>query len=149
MVDVNQHDLFNLSRFLKAQKDMYASALSELSIGQKRNHWMWFIFPQIDGLGTSETTKYYAVKSLKEAHKYLKHPILGTRLLECTKHVNAIQWRTAHQIFGVPDDMKFCSSMTLFEHIAGPNTDFSYALDKYFAGARDSKTLQLIQKLIQ
>lgn len=138
-------DPFDLGRFLSAQDDIYADALQELRAGRKRSHWMWFVFPQIDGLGRSATARRYAIKSLDEAREYLRHPVLGARLLECATAVNHLQGRTVHQIFGSPDDMKFCSSMTLFELIAGPDSEFSLALDKYCAGRRDPATLELIQ----
>lgn len=144
--DINQHNPFNLSRFLEAQESMYTIALSELRAGQKLTHWMWFIFPQLDGLGASKTSNYYSIKCMEESRKYLEHPVLGTRLLDCTKYAIAIQGRTIRQIFGTPDNMKFCSSMTLFEHVAAPNSVFSYALDKYFAGKRDAETLRLIRE---
>ncbi len=137
-------DPFDLDRFLSAQDGVYENALRELRSGQKRSHWMWFVFPQIDGLGNSFVTKRFAVKSQEEAHHYLQHPILGTRLLECTQAVTRLQGRTAPQIFGTPDDLKFCSSMTLFEVVAGANSEFSLALDQYYSGRRDAATLQLL-----
>jgi len=137
-------DPFNLGRFLAAQQGVYASVLAQLGAGQKRTHWMWFIFPQVAGLGTSETTRYYAIKSPAEASAYLEHPILGARLLECTGLVNEIRDRSARQIFGIPDDMKFRSSMTLFEYVAGQGTAFSVALDTYFGGERDTATIALV-----
>lgn len=134
----------DLNRFLEAQERIYASVVSELGAGRKRTHWMWFIFPQIDGLGTSETARRYAIKHLEEARAYLFHPVLGPRLLECTRLVNAIKGRTAREILGIPDDMKFRSSMTLFELVAGQPSDFTEALEKYFAGERDEATLRLV-----
>ncbi|MFN2285766.1 MAG: DUF1810 domain-containing protein, partial [Anaerolineae bacterium] len=111
---MNDDDAFDLSRFLKAQEPVYARVLSELRGGQKRTHWMWFIFPQIDGLGFSATTKYYAIKSLTEARYYLEHPVLAARLLECAEAVLAVKGRSISEIFGYPDDLKLKSSMTLF-----------------------------------
>ena len=132
-----------LARFLDAQRGVYPAALQELRAGQKRTHWMWFVFPQIDGLGRSATAHLYAIRNLDEARRYLAHPELGARLRECTRAVNAIGGRTLRQIFGSPDDLKFCSSMTLFEQVAGEESEFSVALDKYCAGRRDQATLAL------
>lgn len=138
-------DSFNLARFIEAQSDSYAEALRELRAGQKRTHWMWFVFPQYAGLGLSATAQRYAIRSMAEAHAYLHHPLLGSRLLECTQAVNAVEGRSAPQIFGTPDDLKFCSSMTLFEAAnAAQGSAFALALDKYYAGERDERTLQLI-----
>lgn len=139
-------DPFNLERFLTAQSETYATAFSELKSGQKRSHWMWFIFPQIDGLGFSPTTKYYAIKSLEEARAYLKHPILGKRLIECAETVLGIEGRNASDIFGFPDDLKFRSSMTLFSLVSEPNSVFSRNLQKYFNGEGDPRTLQILEK---
>ena len=107
-------DPFDLARFLEAQADTYAQAVRELRSGQKRSHWMWFVFPQIDGLGASATARRYALKSLAETRAYLGHPVLGARIGECTRIVNGLAGRSARQIFGTPDDLKFRSSMTLF-----------------------------------
>src|SRR5689334_21514866 len=107
-------DPFNLRRFVQAQEPVYSSVLSELQSGRKRTHWMWFIFPQIAGLGYSATSKHYAIQSRAEAQHYLDHPTLGQRLLECSKTVLGITGRSAHDIFGAPDDMKLRSCMTLF-----------------------------------
>ena len=136
---------FDLDRFVRAQEPIMSQVQNELRQGRKVTHWMWFVFPQIDGLGSSETARRYAITSLDEARAYLQHPVLGARLLECTQSVAALQGRTAHQIFGFPDDRKFCSSMTLFELIAGADSAFSTALDKYYAGRRDPATLKLLQ----
>jgi uncharacterized protein (DUF1810 family) len=138
-------DPFDLARFLEAQADTYAQAVHELRSGQKRSHWMWFIFPQFDGLGRSSTGHYYAIKSLPEARAYLCHPLLGTRLAECTGIVNRLEGRSALQIFGPPDDLKFRSSMTLFELASGSKSEFTSALEKYFAGERDRKTHELVR----
>ena len=136
-------DPFGLVRFLEAQADTYAGAVHELRCGRKRSHWMWFVFPQLDGLGMSPTSRRYAIKSLEEARGYLRHPVLGARLVECTAIVNGIDGRTARQLFGTPDDLKFRSSMTLFELVSPPASAFASALEKYFAGERDSRTLEL------
>jgi uncharacterized protein (DUF1810 family) len=140
-------DPFQLHRFIKAQEGVYDRVLEELRDGQKQSHWMWFIFPQIDGLAQSTTSKYYAIKSIEEAQRYLDHPVLGTRLVECTETVLAIAGRSISQIFGYPDDMKLKSSMTLFASVASTHSVFIRILDKYFNGERDGKTLQLLDKL--
>lgn len=134
---------FDLYRFVEAQERVYAEALAELRAGRKQSHWMWFIFPQFDGLGTSAMSQRYAIRSLEEARAYLRHPVLGPRIAECTDAVNAHEERTAHEIFGSPDDRKFRSSMTLFELAAGPDSPFSAALEKYFSGERDGRTIDL------
>jgi uncharacterized protein (DUF1810 family) len=139
-------DPYDLTRFTTAQEDIYNSALAELMRGQKRTHWMWFIFPQIYGLGYSATSKHYAIKSIEEARQYLNHPVLGTRLLECTEAVLAVEGRSASEIFGYPDDLKLKSSMTLFASVAGPSSVFVRVLEKYYDGEQDAKTLQLLVK---
>lgn len=145
MISSATPDIFNLERFLSAQKDSYAGAIQELRSGQKRSHWMWYIFPQLYGLGSSATARHYAIKSLEEARAYLTHPTLGARLVECSAIVNRLQGRSALQIFGTPDHMKFCSCMTLFELAAdGSQVEFTLALEKYCSG-RDQLTLKLLQ----
>lgn len=139
-------DPFDLERFVEAQAGNHAQALEELRAGRKRSHWMWFVFPQFDGLGMSSTSRHFAIRSLEEARAYLRHPVLGPRLLECTKAVNALAGRTAHEIFGSPDDVKFRSSLTLFELVSGEDAVFTSALEKYFAGERDDRTLELVRK---
>ena len=116
---------------MAAQEGVYDRALAELEAGAKETHWMWFVFPQLAGLGSSSTAKLYAIANLDEARAYLAHPLLGSRLRECTRAVNALRGRSALQIFGSPDDLKFCSSMTLFELAAEEGAEFSIALDKY------------------
>jgi len=138
-------DTFGLERFLEAQSGSYEQALHELRAGEKRSHWMWFVFPQFDGLGASATSRLYAIRSIEEAREYLRHPILGPRLLECTKVVIGLAGRSAHQIFGSPDDMKFRSSMTLFELASEPASAFARALENYFSGMRDARTLELVR----
>ncbi|MGZ8157579.1 MAG: DUF1810 domain-containing protein [Methylobacter sp.] len=140
----NANDTIDLSRFVNAQENIYDSALAELRAGQKRSHWMWYIFPQIDGLGHSATSKHYAIKSLEESRQYLNHPVLGKRLLECAEAVFTIEGRSISEIFGYPDDLKLKSSMTLFAHVAGPGSVFARILDKHFNGERDGLTLQLL-----
>jgi len=145
----NANDTFDLSRFISAQENSYASALAELRSGRKRTHWMWYIFPQIDGLGHSATSKHYAIKSLAEARQYLNHPVLGQRLLECAETVFTVDNRSVSEIFGYPDDLKFKSSMTLFASVTTPDSVFARILDKYFNGERDVLTLQLLDKLTE
>ena len=137
-------DPFDLNRFVQAQEGVSAEVLAELRAGRKTSHWMWFVYPQLDGLGRSQTARFFAVKSLTEARAYLAHPVLGKRLRECTAAVLAVPGRTASEIFGSPDDIKFRSSMTLFER-AEPECDlFSDALDRFFEGRRDRLTLDLL-----
>lgn len=134
----------DLTRFLEAQRETYATALSELRRGRKQSHWMWFIFPQIDGLGSSPTARHYAIKSRDEARAYLQHPVLGPRLLECAEAVLAIEARSAREIFGTPDDLKLRSSATLFAAVSPKGSMFERVLDKYFDGQPDQKTLSLL-----
>ena len=134
------NDPQDLNRFVKAQEAVFENVLRELENGQKKSHWMWFIFPQIEGLGYSEITRYYSIKSLEEARQYLNHPILGPRLLKCTETVLAIDGKTVSEIFGSPDDMKFKSSMTLFACVTESEALFTQVLEKYFDGERDKKT---------
>lgn len=140
-------DPFDLNRFVSAQEKIYNLVLEELRSGMKRSHWMWFIFPQIDGLGFSTTSKFYAIKNQEEARQYLNHPVLGTRLVECVETVLAIQGRTISEIFGYPDDLKLKSSMTLFEKVADQPAAFARVLDLYFHGERDDRTLQILERM--
>lgn len=144
---IGRNDLFELSRFISAQNEVYYRVLEELKNGAKRTHWMWYIFPQIDGLGHSPTAGYYAIKSLEEAREYLNHPVLGSRLVECAEVALAIEGRLASEIFGYPDELKLKSSMTLFASVADSGSIFARVLDKYFHGERDVRTLQLLDKL--
>lgn len=137
---------FNLNRFLDAQKSSYQTALEEIKNGRKRSHWMWYVFPQIQGLGFSETSIFYAIKDVQEAEAYLEHPILGSRLIEICDAAMAIQSNNANSVFGSPDDMKLKSSMTLFAALDDTNPVFQAVLDKFFSGSKDQKTLQLIKK---
>ena len=140
-------DTFDLERFVRAQKGTYDDALAELQRGKKTGHWMWFVFPQLRGLGRSTMSERYGISSTEEAKSYLEHPLLGPRLRECTEVVNAIEGRTALQIFGSPDDLKFHSSMTLF-HLVSPVTEqFAAALNKYFEGRDDQLSLNLLGSL--
>jgi uncharacterized protein (DUF1810 family) len=136
-------DPYNLNRFVEAQEGVYERALSEIRSGRKRSHWMWFIFPQYAGLGFSEISKRYAIKSLAEAEAYLNHPVLGARLLECAEAALAVEQRSAVDIFGFPDDMKLRSCATLFARVSPSGSIFVQVLDKYFEGEPDERTLQL------
>lgn len=144
---IGRDDAFGLSRFITAQDIVYARVLEELKSGRKRSHWMWYIFPQVDGLGYSATSKHYAIKSMDEARAYLNHPVLGSRLLECVNAVLAIEGRSASDILGYPDDLKLKSSMTLFASVAGPDSVFARVIDKYFQGERDVRTIKLLEPL--
>lgn len=141
-------DSFNLGRFVNAQADVFEQVLAELRAGEKRTHWMWFIFPQMKGLGHSPQAAYYGIGSLEEAEAYLRHPLLGPRLGRCTRLVTLVEGRSIEQIFGYPDDLKFRSSMTLFaraaENAALACSDFNDALKKYFDGEPDPLTLALL-----
>jgi uncharacterized protein (DUF1810 family) len=138
-------DPHNLARFIVAQDPVFAQVSAELAAGVKRSHWMWFIFPQLRGLGSSLTAERYAIASLAEARAYLAHPILGERLRSCTQLVNHLEGRTAQEIFGYPDYLKFRSSMTLFARAAGAATaPFGEALARYFAGEEDPLTCELL-----
>ncbi len=144
---MSQNDRFNLNRFLTAQETIYPQVLKELKNGRKRSHWMWFIFPQIEGLGKSSTSVFYSIKDKEEAKAYLNHPILGQRLLECTNIILSIEKLSASQIFGFPDDMKLKSSMTLFSSVSTTNSVFEQVLEKFFQGNRDEKTDHLLAKI--
>ena len=137
-------DPFDLNRFLSAQASVYGQVLTELRVGQKRSHWIWFIFPQMKGLGSSSHAHFYGIGSLEEAEAYWRHPVLGSRLQECTRLVNQVEKRTIEQILGYPDDLKFRSSMTLFSHASEGAGIFTRALDKYFAGRPDPVTIELL-----
>lgn len=137
----------DLNRFIKAQENSYEQALSEIKSGRKRSHWMWYIFPQFKGLGFSETSKYYSIKDLDEAKRYLNHPILGERLKIITNELLALNENNANKVFGSPDDLKLKSSMTLFATInISEENIFNAVLDKYFNGQTDNKTLTLIKE---
>jgi uncharacterized protein (DUF1810 family) len=137
-------DPFDLDRFVEAQEGVYKQALDEILSGRKRSHWIWFIFPQFDGLGYSATSKRYAIKSQAEAEAYLKHPILGPRLRECCEAVIGVSGRSAHEIFGSPDDMKLRSCATLFARVSPRDSVFHRLLERYFHGEPDDATLRLI-----
>ena len=138
------NDPFDLDRFVRAQAEDYDRALSELRGGKKRSHWMWYIFPQIEGLGQSPMSQRYSIKSAAEARAYLDHPILGPRLRECAALVNGITDRSAVEIFGSPDDMKLRSCATLFASVSD-DAVFEQVLEKYFNGQHDQETLRRLQ----
>jgi uncharacterized protein (DUF1810 family) len=136
-------DPFDLQRFVDAQQGVYPQARDELAAGCKRSHWMWFVFPQLRGLGRSATAQHYGIGSKAEAQAYWAHPLLGPRLRECTELALAVDGRSANEIFGPPDDLKFRSCMTLFAAATGEQL-FRRALDKYFGGSDDAQTLRLL-----
>ncbi len=142
------NDPYILGRFVQAQKDVYEQALSEIRSGRKDSHWMWFIFPQFDGLGFSATSRRYSIKSTAEADAYLSHPVLGLRLVECAQAALAVEGRSAHDIFDSPDDLKLKSCATLFANVSSAGSVFERLLDKYFQGHHDEKTLRLIHMAI-
>jgi uncharacterized protein (DUF1810 family) len=135
---------YDLDRFIEAQNDVYDRAIAELSNGRKRSHWMWFIFPQIAGLGSSSMAEKYAVRSAEEASAYLADPILGTRLVRCVEAVMAIGGQSAHDIFGSPDDQKLRSSMTLFAAVSDHGSPFHRLIDQFYAGKFDQRTIELL-----
>jgi uncharacterized protein (DUF1810 family) len=137
-------DPYNFHRFLKAQESVYQQVLTELRNGQKASHWMWFIFPQLRGLGCSEMANTFAISSREEARAYFQHAILGPRLLECTRLVNLIEGKSVAQIFGYPDDLKFRSSLTLFANAEPAEPVFAEALRKYYDSVPDPRTLALL-----
>jgi uncharacterized protein (DUF1810 family) len=139
-------DPFNLQRFVEAQADVFGRVEAELRAGRKQSHWMWFIFPQLAGLGFSTMAHVYAIASLDEARAYLAHPVLGSRLRSCTQAVCAVEGRSLRGIFGTPDDMKFRSCMTLFAQAAPEDEMFGAALTKFCGGAPDPATLDLLAK---
>lgn len=141
----SNRDPFQLERFIQAQETVYQQALKELKNGKKKSHWIWYIFPQLEGLGHSATSKHYGIKSLEEAKEYLRHPVLGPRLLECCEAILAVKGRTAEDIFDFPDDMKLRSSMTLFASISPPDNMFLRVLQKYFDGGQDPKTIEILE----
>jgi uncharacterized protein (DUF1810 family) len=140
----NTEDPYQLNRFVSAQQDDFESALAEIRRGKKRTHWMWYIFPQIDGLAFSSTSKHYAIKSIEEARAYLNHPVLGPRLLECAEAALGVEGHSARDIFGPPDDLKLRSCATLFACVSPPGSVFERLLEKYYRGERDEKTLRLL-----
>ena len=137
-------DPHDLQRFVDAQDAVYARVKEELARGAKASHWMWFVFPQLKGLGRSAIAQHYGIASREEAQAYWRHPLLGPRLKECTELVLGVAGKTALQVFGSPDDLKFCSSMTLFERVVPDEPAFGRAIEKYFGGARDARTIGLM-----
>jgi uncharacterized protein (DUF1810 family) len=137
-------DPYDLNRFVQAQKTDYEQALSEIKSGRKCSHWMWYIFPQFEGLGFSATSKEYSIKSVAEAEAYLSHPVLGPRLTECAEAALSVKGRSAYDIFGSPDDTKLRSCATLFACVSPAGSVFDRLLDQYFRGERDHKTLRLL-----
>jgi uncharacterized protein (DUF1810 family) len=138
------NDPHDLSRFVRAQEDDYKQALAEIRSGLKRSHWMWYVFPQFDGLGFSSTSRQYSIKSVSEAEAYLSHPILGPRLVECAEAALGVEGRSASEIFRSPDDLKLRSCATLFASVSPAGSVFERLLVKYFQGRRDAKTLDLM-----
>jgi uncharacterized protein (DUF1810 family) len=139
-------DPYDLNRFLAAQVDDYGDALAEIKAGRKRSHWMWYVFPQFDGLAFSSMSKRYAIKSADEARAYLDHPALGARLLECAEAILVLEGQTIGEILGSPDDLKLKSCATLFAAVSPPGSTFERILKKFYHGARDEKTLQLMKQ---
>ena len=139
-----EDDPYDLNRFIEAQEVNYDNAISELRAGRKRTHWMWYVFPQIAGLGNSAMSYRYGIRSEDEARAYLTHPVLGARLVECAEAVIAIDNRSAHDIFGSPDDLKLKSSATLFAQVSPPGSIFERILDRYYSSERDPRTLALL-----
>jgi uncharacterized protein (DUF1810 family) len=137
-------DDHDLNRFVEGQRSTYDRALAELRSGRKRSHWMWYVFPQLAGLGRSAMSAQYAIASLAQAEAYLRHPVLGARLIECTTAVLGLEGRSAHDIFGSPDDLKLRSCATLFDVVSEPESPFAKLLAKYFGGERDEQTLRLL-----
>ena len=140
-------DPHNLQRFVLAQDAVYLQVCAELAAGAKASHWMWFVFPQLKALGLSGTARFFGIASRAEAQAYWQHPLLGPRLKECSERVMAVEDKTALQIFHSPDDLKFRSSMTLFAQVATQEPVFRHAVDKYFGGKLDARTLELLEAL--
>ena len=141
---MSDHDPYDLTRFTAAQADDYATALAEIRAGRKRSHWMWYVFPQVAGLGFSPTSQRYAIRSAAEARAYLAHPVLGSRLVECCEATIEVDASSATAVFGTPDDLKLRSSATLFAAVSPPGSVFQQVLDKYFGGQPDPKTVALL-----
>jgi uncharacterized protein (DUF1810 family) len=139
--------MHDLARFVAAQAPIYAQAMAELRAGRKRSHWMWFVFPQLEGLGSSEMARRYAIGSREEAKQYLAHPLLGPRLVECAQALLAVSGRSIDDILGFPDNLKLQSSLTLFAALPGADPAFAQVLDRHYGGARDVKTLELLARM--
>ena len=138
-------DKYNLSRFLEAQMVTYDSAMLELARGSKKSHWIWYIFPQIEGLGRSDTAKLYSIKSLEEGRVYLEHPVLGPRLVEACEILLSLKEASMDEVMGFPDDLKLLSSMTLFEVVSDSNSIFTKMIEFYYEGRRDKASLEIIK----
>lgn len=140
----DNRECYDFQRFLDAQRTTYHTALAEIENGRKRTHWMWYVFPQLDGLGQSAASKHYSIRSLAEADAYLRHPVLGPRLVACAEAALAIDQRSARDVFGSPDDLKLRSSATLFAAVSTQGSVFHRLLDKFFGGEPDDATLRLL-----
>jgi uncharacterized protein (DUF1810 family) len=140
-------DQYNLNRFIEAQMTTYEGAMLELARGRKESHWVWYIFPQIEGLGRSDTAKLYSIKSLEEGRAYLGHPVLGPRLIEACEILLVLKDASMDEVMGFPDDLKLQSSMTLFEFISGSNSIFTKMIELYFDDERDNGSLKLIKSI--
>ena len=140
-------DQYNLSRFIDAQETTYEGAMLELARGRKESHWIWYIFPQIVGLGNSETTKIFSIKSLEEGRAYLEHPVLGPRLVEACEILLTLKGTSINEVMGFPDDLKLLSSMTLFETFSESNSVFTRIIEIYFDSERDEATLEIIESI--
>ena len=140
-------DQYNLNRFIEAQMTTYEGAMLELTRGRKESHWVWYIFPQIEGLGRSDTAKLYSIKSLEEGRAYLGHPVLGPRLIEACEILLNLKDASIDEVMGFPDDLKLLSSMTLFEFISGSNSIFTKMIEFYFDDERDETSLEIIKSL--
>ena len=140
-------DQYNLNRFIEAQMTTYEGAMLELTRGRKESHWVWYIFPQIEGLGRSDTAKLYSIKSLEEGRAYLGHPVLGPRLIEACEILLNLKDASIDEVMGFPDDLKLLSSMTLFEFISGSNSIFTKMIELYFDDVRDDASLKFLQRL--
>ena len=143
---MDSNDPFRLNRFVDAQDGVYAQALAEIRSGRKRTHWMWFVFPQLKGLGASAMAQHFGISGLDEATAYLEHPVLGPRLVECVESLNSLPDQSASEIFGYPDDLKLRSCATLFASASSTGSVFERLLEKYFAGQRDERTLALLRE---
>ncbi|KQM69671.1 calpastatin [Pedobacter sp. Leaf216] len=145
MQSLKNLDEQELERFISAQERDYARALDEITSGRKQSHWMWYIFPQIQGLGFSDTAKYYAIRDLQQASDYLAHPILGKRLIAISEKLLSHKDLSAHRIFGSPDDVKLCSCMSLFASVPGAPPIFNQIIDQFFSGEKDLKTKRILE----
>lgn len=140
----DQEDPYDLNRFIEAQDTNYDDAIAEIRAGRKRSHWMWYVFPQLTGLGQSAMSYRYGIRGEEEARAYLSHPVLGRRLHDCAEAILAVQARSAREILGTPDDLKLKSSATLFARVSSPGSIFEQILDRYYSSERDAKTIELL-----